>query len=730
MANQRLNAKIEIGASVDRTVGRALSSIQSSLKKVGHEIRDVEKAQKDLGRQREVLVRQGRSVEALDREYADLGRTLDQLRDKQRRLDRTMLAGRRVGETFSGATREIGRSARNVSIGVAAAGAAVIGLTRGVAELGDNSAKTAAKLGMDVEALQELRYAAERSGVASGTLDMAMQRMTRRISEAARGSGEAKDALKEMGLSAEELTKMAPEDALGAIADAMAKVPSEADRVRLAMRLFDSEGVGLVNMLKGGSTALDELREAARKTGFVLTDEMAKAAEDYQDAMLDANLSAQGLRNTIGAALMPAVTDLARTFSGWLQGNQSEIRVWAAAAGEAVGRVVPIVGEVASGFGNVVGKVREATEFVVGAVGGWKNFGKILAGIFAARTVLAIGRFGAAVVQLGGALLSLARAGPMVAAAFRMIGAAMIANPIGAAITAIALAATLVITNWDKIRPAVQPVIDWLVGAFGKARELVGAAWENIEAGIEAAKVRIGNAMAAMREGVQPVIDWFRRSADGLEDGWDAFRAGLSTILDRLVGAFEAAKAKIGAIVDWFVEKAEQVKEIGGAIGDFVTDNKVTRFVGRTRDRIGDALSGDDTEPAAADEGARGRRARRVQRRAVGGSFDAGPLLVGEGGEELMYRSRGGFIAHARHTRGLLSQAREASHLTARIAAAVRSMTPVPATAPTAVARPAEPRQVSITINQAPGQSPEDMLRALERRLSRRGAPLFDGSFA
>ena len=77
MANQRLNAKIEIGASVDRTVGRALSGIQSSLKKVGHEIRDVDKAQKDLGRQREVLVRQGRSVEALDREYADLGRTLD-----------------------------------------------------------------------------------------------------------------------------------------------------------------------------------------------------------------------------------------------------------------------------------------------------------------------------------------------------------------------------------------------------------------------------------------------------------------------------------------------------------------------------------------------------------------------------------------------------------------------------------------------------------------------------
>ena len=229
MANQRLNAKIQIGASVDKTVGRALSGIQSSLKKVGHEIRDVDKAQKDLGKQRDVLIKQGRSVEDLDREYADLGRTLDRLRDKQRRLERAMLAGRRVGETFNGAVTQIGRSARTVGIGIAAASATVIGLTRGVAELGDNSAKTADKLGMNVEALQELRYAAERSGVSSNTLDMAMQRMTRRVSEAARGTGEAKDALKEMGLSAEELTKMAPEEAIAEISDAMAKVPGEAE---------------------------------------------------------------------------------------------------------------------------------------------------------------------------------------------------------------------------------------------------------------------------------------------------------------------------------------------------------------------------------------------------------------------------------------------------------------------------------------------------------------------
>jgi hypothetical protein len=52
-----------------------------------------------------------------------------------------------------------------------------------------------------VEALQELRFAAKASGVEQQTLDMALQRFTRRAAEAAQGTGEAKDALAQMGIA-------------------------------------------------------------------------------------------------------------------------------------------------------------------------------------------------------------------------------------------------------------------------------------------------------------------------------------------------------------------------------------------------------------------------------------------------------------------------------------------------------------------------------------------------
>src|ERR671918_1825208 len=65
----------------------------------------------------------------------------------------------------------------------------------------DAIGKTADKIGVGVEALQELRFAAKASGVEQQTLDMALQRFTRRAAEAAQGTGEAKDALAEIGIA-------------------------------------------------------------------------------------------------------------------------------------------------------------------------------------------------------------------------------------------------------------------------------------------------------------------------------------------------------------------------------------------------------------------------------------------------------------------------------------------------------------------------------------------------
>ncbi|WIY27494.1 hypothetical protein [Parasedimentitalea psychrophila] len=67
----------------------------------------------------------------------------------------------RVGETFGRMTSNIGRMGRRMGVGLTAARVGIFALTTSTAAYGDTVAKTAGKLRIAFEALQEYRFAAE-----------------------------------------------------------------------------------------------------------------------------------------------------------------------------------------------------------------------------------------------------------------------------------------------------------------------------------------------------------------------------------------------------------------------------------------------------------------------------------------------------------------------------------------------------------------------------------------
>ena len=161
-----------------------------------------------------------------------------------------------AGDRASGGLKGLGRQAELLRTGIRTLGGALAGVATvgGLAALVDRSisaadaiGKTADKIGVGVEALQELRFAAKASGVEQQTLDMALQRFTRRAAEAAQGTGEAKDALAQMGIALRDQSGnlRSSEDLLADVADAFARIEDPAERLRLAFKLFDSEGVAL-----------------------------------------------------------------------------------------------------------------------------------------------------------------------------------------------------------------------------------------------------------------------------------------------------------------------------------------------------------------------------------------------------------------------------------------------------------------------------------------------------
>lgn len=88
-----------------------------------------------------------------------------------------------------------------VTAAVAAAGVGVAALAFDVAGLGDDLDKTSARIGVATDFLQDLRFWASQNGIAAGSLDRTMERLSRSIGEAASETGPARDAFEALGVS-------------------------------------------------------------------------------------------------------------------------------------------------------------------------------------------------------------------------------------------------------------------------------------------------------------------------------------------------------------------------------------------------------------------------------------------------------------------------------------------------------------------------------------------------
>lgn len=176
-------------------------------------------------------------------------------------------------------------------------------------------------IGITTDALQQLQYAAQLSGVSSDVLQGSLQKLTKNLGDAAMGGTAAKKSFDTLGLSGASLAAMPVNEALGLIGDKLAAVENPAQRATLATDLFGKSGLAMVNMLADGSAGLNAMADEAAKLGVVINRDVienAAAAADKLDAMsmvISANLtqalvnlapllvsSAQGIASIAAAA--------------------------------------------------------------------------------------------------------------------------------------------------------------------------------------------------------------------------------------------------------------------------------------------------------------------------------------------------------------------------------------------------------------------------------------------
>lgn len=200
---------------------------------------------------------------------------------------------------------------RLATITLGAAAATALGAwVNSMSKTMDSAVKMADQIGTTTEALTGLRYAAQQmSNVSDQTLDMSLRRMTRRIAEAAAGSGAAKTALEDLGLSAKELVSLSVDEQFLRISDAMSQAGDQGSRLRNTMAIFDTEGVPLITTLAQGREEIQKYVAEAERFGIVISEDAARAASDFQSNLTRLNAMISGVGITLGNQLMPVLND-------------------------------------------------------------------------------------------------------------------------------------------------------------------------------------------------------------------------------------------------------------------------------------------------------------------------------------------------------------------------------------------------------------------------------------
>ena len=219
---------------------------------------------------------------------------------------------------LGGSFTAVDKSAVAAGVAFAAAGAAIVAMgaaalknAANVARMGDQIAKSARIVGLSGEQFQVLAFAAERSGVAMSSVSNGLKRLSRSMFDAQRGSKQAADTFKGMGIAVEDSNGELRDsfDVLKDVADRMRTVGVTSRTTAEAQVILGRSGADLTNLLLGGSEALQGYEDRLRAVGGLMSEETLAASEAFEDSVTDLKAAIMGLRVSMGAPLIERMTE-------------------------------------------------------------------------------------------------------------------------------------------------------------------------------------------------------------------------------------------------------------------------------------------------------------------------------------------------------------------------------------------------------------------------------------
>lgn len=193
-----------------------------------------------------------------------------------------------------------------------------------VIQAGAETSRMADRLGIGVEALGELNYAAKQFGVNSDAMRDGLKELTMRVDEFAQtGSGPAAEVMDRLGISRAQAQQLKgnTEMLFNTMVSKISQVQNTASKQRIADELFGGTGgEQLVEMVSSGTQSLEKFRQEAQNVGAVMSEKTAKSMEKFDRQMTKAKAALQGVGRRLVSMLVPVLQKMMKLWPPIKQG--------------------------------------------------------------------------------------------------------------------------------------------------------------------------------------------------------------------------------------------------------------------------------------------------------------------------------------------------------------------------------------------------------------------------
>ena len=197
-------------------------------------------------------------------------------------------------------------------LGVSLSVAGFAAMIKSAIDAADHLNKLSQKIGISVEALSTLRFAAQLSDVSLETLQKGIKGLSQNITEANTGIGDGAQVFDALGISVRNAdgSMKSTEAVLLQVADVFANLEDGAVKTALAVKLFGKSGMDMIPFLNQGAAGITQLTAEAERLGLKLTTETARSAEAFNDNLTALKASSSSLGIALARDFLPELTNI------------------------------------------------------------------------------------------------------------------------------------------------------------------------------------------------------------------------------------------------------------------------------------------------------------------------------------------------------------------------------------------------------------------------------------